>query len=322
MIRWLPNVLLGAVFLTSCSLFTLRDHPDAQTSTPAAERTQTSQSGQTASDTASSAQNTSGRTAASSAASRSDLEMRVDELNFQLKKQRAEVDYVKNQLDELQAKASIWLNPLSVYDKEIILNNGTSVFGKIVAQDERVIKVETLIGYLSLERSAVKRIVDNEATVFQEQETTSTKGGESPKPAPQPAAEKSESSTTKPLKSMTGSQEPAPQGLDQSANCVLVGSIKERTDASGNHIFSGTIKNTGQRRADFVKVHFQFRRNWSGDNKTMTAFVDGIQYEYQSGVESDAALPPEASGTFELYVPKSFGNYIGYSYSIDWEEYE
>jgi len=27
-------------------------------------------------------------------------------------------------------------------------------------------------------------------------------------------------------------------------------------------------------------------------------------------------------GAFELYVPHAFGSFIGYSYVIDWEEYE
>jgi len=32
-------------------------------------------------------------------------------------------------------------------------------------------------------------------------------------------------------------------------------------------------------------------------------------------------LLPGAMGAFELYVPHAFGSFIGYSYVIDWEEY-
>ena len=41
-----------------------------------------------------------------------------------------------------------------------------------------------------------------------------------------------------------------------------------------------------------------------------------------SGIVSDASLLPGALGKFELYVPQDFGSLIGYSYVIDWEEYQ
>ena len=318
MIRWLPHVLLGVFLLVGCSqikgIFTLRDDPEQPTATQRASGS-VAQSPSSASTT----QNPdSARQQSSASSSRiSDLEMQIDELNFQMKKQRAEVDYVKNQLDELQAKSAIWLNPLSVYDKEIILNNGTTIYGKIVAQDEQSIKVETLIGYLTLTRQSIVRIVDNEAVQFQPT-------AEQKQKAKQAATSPSTSTGTSPspISEMTAGPRVKQTMQVASANCVLVGSIKERTDDSGNHIFSGAIKNTGDRRADFVKIHFQFRKNWSGDTKSMTAFVEGETHTYNSGVESDATLAPGAMGKFQLYVPKSFGNYIGYSYSIDWEEYE
>lgn len=318
MIRWLPHVLLGVFLLVGCSqikgIFTLRDDPEPSVSAPQASgaATQNSPATTQTSDSSNQQQN-------SAALSRvSDLEMQIDELNFQMKKQRAEVDYVKNQLDELQAKSAIWLNPLSVYDKEIILNNGTTLYGKIVAQDEQSIKVETLIGYLTLHRESIVRIVDNEAVQFQPSETHKQKAKTRAEAPPSAASGISPS----PVSEITSGPRVKQPNEVESANCVLVGNIRERTDDSGNHIFSGAIKNTGDRRADFVKIHFQFRQNWSGDTKTMTAFVEGETYTYNSGVTSDATLAPAAMGKFELYVPKSFGNYIGYSYSIDWEEYE
>ncbi|MBS1271002.1 MAG: hypothetical protein MAGBODY4_00131 [Candidatus Marinimicrobia bacterium] len=317
MIRWLPHVLLGVFLLVGCSqikgIFTLRDSQDS-----APQQTQTQPAGQSGSSAVRSDTTAARQTQPSSGKIR-DLEMQVDELNFQIKKQRAEVDYVKNQLDELQAKSEIWLNPLSVYDKEVVLNNGTTLYGKIVAQDEQSIKVETLIGYLTLTRQSIVRIVDNEAAQFQRKEERVTEGGES---APQKKKSATKRTTDSPVEEMATTAEKAPKGTARSANCVLVGGIKERSDASGNHIFTGSVKNTGERRADFVKIHFQFRQNWSGDTKSLTAFVDGARHTFKSGVTSDATLPPGGLGQFELYVTKSFGNYIGYSYSIDWEEYE
>ena len=82
------------------------------------------------------------------------------------------------------------------------------------------------------------------------------------------------------------------------------------------------MKNIGGRRADFVKVHFLFRVNWSGDTRELTAFVKGSHHVFASGVSTDTSLFPGASGDFELYVPTSFGSFIGYSYSIDWEEHD
>jgi len=65
-----------------------------------------------------------------------------------------------------------------------------------------------------------------------------------------------------------------------SANCVLVGNIAEKKDKQGNLIFTGEIKNIGGRRADFVKVDFVFRKNWSGETKTLTSFVRGAYHTF------------------------------------------
>ena len=107
-----------------------------------------------------------------------------------------------------------------------------------------------------------------------------------------------------------------------SANCVLVGNISEKKDGQGNIIFDGEIKNIGGRRADFVKVDFVFRKNWSGETKTLTTFVKGSYNTFDTGIVSDASLLPGAVGKFDLYVPQDFGAFIGYSYVIDWEEYQ
>jgi hypothetical protein len=58
----------------------------------------------------------------------------------------------------------MWINPLAIYSKEIIMKNGSTVFGKIVYQDESSLKVETLVGYLIINRKEIVRIVDNVVT--------------------------------------------------------------------------------------------------------------------------------------------------------------
>ena len=98
--------------------------------------------------------------------------------------------------------------------------------------------------------------------------------------------------------------------------------ITEKKDNQGNTIFTGEVKNIGGRRADFVKMDFVFRKNWSGETKTLTTFARGTYHTFDSGITTDATLLPGSVGAFELYVPHAFGSFIGYSYVIDWEEYE
>ncbi|UCH62140.1 MAG: hypothetical protein JSU77_10060 [Fidelibacterota bacterium] len=243
----------------------------------------------------------------------------LNEINFEVKKLGADVKHLATELRDLQAKSTMWANPLTIYSKEIILDNGSTIFGKIVYQDEKILKVETLIGYLIVERPTVVRIVENipeeplaESVAMGETESLSV----SP---PSPANRVVEPSivTTRPT-------EPATTAARSSyaPNVVLVGTIAEAKDRSGNLKLRGDVKNIGGRRADFVKVNFIFRRDWSGNTKTLTTFVKGSFHTFESGITSDASLLPGATATFELPVAKSFGSFIGYSYTIDWEDYQ
>ena len=234
----------------------------------------------------------------------------LNELSFEIKKMTAEVKYLNEELEDLKALSKMWDNPLAIYSKEIIMKNGSTVFGKIVYQDEEQLKVESLVGYLIINRSDVVRIVDNVVTEEQaEYVPEQVRDSYTPPPMPklaQPQYTSAERTNDK----------------KYSANCVLVGNITEKKDAQGNIVFNGEIKNIGGRRSDFVKVDFVFRKNWSGETKTLTTFVRGGYHTFDSGITTDATLLPGATGAFELYVPNDFGSFIGYSYVIDWEEYE
>jgi len=222
----------------------------------------------------------------------------------------AELKYLNEELENLKALSKMWVNPLAIYSKEIIMKNGSAVFGKVVYQDEESLKVETLVGYLIINRQDVVRIVDNVVTEEQaEYIPEQVRDSYTPPPMPK-LAEPQYTSTER-----DGSRK-------YSANCVLVGNISEKKDAQGNIVFNGEIKNIGGRRSDFVKVDFVFRKNWSGETKTLTTFVRGGYHTFDSGITTDATLLPGATGAFELYVPHDFGSFIGYSYVIDWEEYE
>ena len=234
----------------------------------------------------------------------------LNELSFEIKKMTAELKYLNEELENLKALSKMWVNPLAIYSKEIIMKNGSTVFGKVVYQDEESLKVETLVGYLIINRVDVVRIIDNVVTEEQaEYVPEQVRDSYTPPPMPKLA----EPQYTSPERS----------GLKKySANCVLMGNISEKKDAQGNIVFNGEIKNIGGRRADFVKVDFVFRKNWSGETKTLTTFIRGGYHTFDSGITTDATLLPGATGAFELYVPHDFGSFIGYSYVIDWEEYE
>ena len=237
----------------------------------------------------------------------------LNELSFEIKKMTAEIKHLNTELNDLKSLSKMWINPLAIYSKEIILKNGSTVFGKIIYQDEKTLKVETLIGYLIINRGDVVRVVDN-VVMEEQQEYVPEQIRDSYTPPPMPKLAEP--------RYVSSSPEAREAGKKYSANCVLMGNISEKKDTQGNVIFAGQIKNIGGRRADFVKVDFVFRRNWSGETKTLTTFLVGVYHTFESGITTDATLLPGAVGTFELYVPHSFGSFIGYSYVIDWMEHE
>jgi len=237
----------------------------------------------------------------------------LNELNFEIKKLSAEFKHLSQEIDDLKALSKMWVNPLTIYSKEIILKNGSTVFGKIIYQDDKSLKVETLVGYLIVDRTQVVRIVDNVITEdTQEYVPEQIRENYTPPPMPKLAQPRYTSSNNSARNA----------SANFSANCVLVGNISEKKDGQGNIIFKGEIKNIGGRRSDFVKVDFVFRKNWSGETKTLTTFVKGSYNTFDTGIVSDASLLPGAVGKFDLYVPQDFGAFIGYSYVIDWEEYQ
>ena len=243
----------------------------------------------------------------------SDADYVTTELSFELKKLAAEIKYLNSELEDLKALSKMWVNPLAIYSKEIILQNGSTLFGKIVYQDEETLKVETLIGYLIIERKNIVRVIDNVVTE-ETQEYVPEQIRDSYSPPPMPKLAEPKYTSADPFSRSAGKR--------YSANCVLVGNISERKDNQGAIIFTGEVKNIGGRRADFVKVDFVFRKNWSGETKTLTTFIRGTYHTFDSGITTDATLLPGAFGAFELFLPNDFGSFIGYSYVIDWEEYE
>jgi len=227
----------------------------------------------------------------------------IEDLRMDIKKLKAELDYQHENLSKLEAQTKVFANPFAIYNKEIVLNNGSSIFGKIVYQDQDVMKIETLIGQLIIDRNTIVRVVNqvNAYGNFDEESSNNQSGG-SPDASGVNLIQK--------------------RVTNMSAHLVLVGDITEEKDGSGNTVLSGEIKNVGNKRADFSKIIFTFRTNWQGDSKTLTAFINGITNTFETGISSDNSILPHAVGNFEMVIPKSFGSFIGYSYDIDWSQYE
>ena len=225
----------------------------------------------------------------------------IEDLRMDIKKLRAELDYQHENLSKLEAQTKVFANPFAIYNKEIVLNNGSSIFGKIVYQDQDVMKIETLIGQLIIDRNTIIRVVNsvNAYGNFDEEYSINSPGV--------------------PLDAVSLIQK---RVTNLSAHLVLVGDITEEKDGSGNTVLSGEIKNVGNKRADFSKIIFTFRTNWHGDSKTLTAFINGITNTFETGISSDNSILPHAVGNFQMVIPRSFGTFIGYSYVIDWSQYD
>ena len=231
----------------------------------------------------------------------------IAEIRFEIKRLQAEIAHVNSEITNLSNRSEMWRDPQSIFNKKIVLTNGTIFNGNVVYQDQRFVKIETLIGSLVLQRNSISRILEN-TTDFDIQSFDER----------QPALLSRKPTATKGTESRF-----APSSTERGlANVVIESPIKEKKDKSGNTIFNGVLKNTGNKRADFVKINFIIRKDWSGNTETYTTFVNGAQFTYASGVSTDTTLPPGAAGAFEIYIPRSIGQFIGYSYSIEWEEYE
>ena len=227
----------------------------------------------------------------------------IQDLQMDIKKLRSELDYQHENLSKIEAKTQLWANPFSIYNKEIVINNGSSIFGKIVYQDQDIMKIETLIGQLIIDRNTITRVV-NQVSAYANGETNTNN------------------------LDLGNTTESAGVNLIQkrvenlSAHLVLVGDIKESKDGSGNTVLTGEVKNVGNKRADFSKIIFTFRMNWQGDSKSLTTFVNGATNTFDTGISSDNSILPHSVGNFELIIPSSFGSFIGYNYDIDWSQYD
>ena len=233
-------------------------------------------------------------------------EFSEQQLNYQIKKLNSEINYLKEQVTALDVKSSLYADPFDIYNKEIMLNNGSSIFCKILSQTDQEIFVETLIGNLTIQRASVIRIVEN-ITVLDDEGSMDI----------------IEISQNEKEEIISDAELIKQRQMQSSASVILLGDIQESKDKSGNTIFEGELKNIGTQRADLVRIDFILRKNFQGDIETLTAYAVGSSQVFKdTGIVSNSSIKPGAIGEFKLIIPNSMGNFIGYTYELDWDFYE
>jgi len=239
--------------------------------------------------------------------SNSNEDFENQQLNYEIKKLNSEINYLKEQVTALDIKSSLYADPFDVYNKEIMLNNGSSIFCKIISQSNNKIFVETLIGNLTIDRVNVVRIVEN-ITVLEDDVLVN---------------EIIEISKEEEQQIIDDAELIQRRKQQSSATVILLGEIKESKDKSGNTILKGELQNIGTARADLVRIDFILRKNFQGDIEVLTAYAVGSSHIFKdSGIISNSSIKPGAIGEFKLIIPNSMGNFIGYTYELDWNFYE
>lgn len=86
-------------------------------------------------------------------------------------------------------------------------------------------------------------------------------------------------------------------------------------------IFSGRIKNVGEKRADFVRVLGFLWDQGTSNAGTDSVFVKGTRIAYNSNVIADTALDPEQTANYILTIPIDRGKKVQYhTLDIHWDE--
>ena len=229
------------------------------------------------------------------------LELLIESNLKKINRLNAELAYLKDNYIELESKSKYWTDPLYLYNKKIILDNGTYIFGNIIYQDNEVINVETLIGTLSLVRESIVRVVDFQVETIEE-----------------------ELDVIDVVKNTSSTTLAAEDVLQPVAEIVLFGEFSENQDTNNNTILSGQVKNIGGKQADFIKINFTIYkdRNSADKPKEYTVFIEGSTQMFANEIASNSSLKPSEIGSFRLVIPSDFGPFISYSYNIDWEQYD
>ena len=214
---------------------------------------------------------------------------------------KAKISYLEKELSNMVLHPGTWENPFSIYNKRILMDNGTLYYGNIIYQDENTVTLATLIGRLNLDRSRIQRVY----------------------------AHRPEEEDIAILPSLDFDMSEVEDGdiiYKKPAEVILLGNINSFIDDEGHTTLQGQVKNIGGQRADFVKVNMVLYRDWSETlpPKSFTVFVDGGTHYFtpDSSKMSNSSVQPEAIADFKLIVPKEFGTLMSWKYDIDFEQYD
>jgi len=106
------------------------------------------------------------------------------------------------------------------------------------------------------------------------------------------------------------------------AKCVLDGPISTKI-FEDKTIYTGKIKNEGERRADFPQIAFTLYDEATRLVAQDSVIVSGNFFVFKSGVQTDATILPGQSFPFECTVTYPAGSKISYYVpKITWEEFE
>lgn len=214
---------------------------------------------------------------------------------------KAKISYLEKELSKMVLHPGTWENPFSIYNKKILMDNGTLYYGNIIYQDENTVTLETLIGRLNLDRSRIQRVY----------------------------AHRPDEEDIAILPSLDFDMSEVEDGdiiYKKPAEVILLGNINSFIDDEGHTTLQGQVKNIGGQRADFVKVNMVLYRDWSETlpPKSFTVFVDGSTHYFtpDSSKMSNSSVQPEAIADFKLIIPKEFGTLMSWKYDIDFEQYD
>ena len=90
---------------------------------------------------------------------------------------------------------------------------------------------------------------------------------------------------------------------------------------SGKEVITGSVKNTGKKRGDFIRVIANLWTKTTELAAKDSAFINGIKMTYNTGVRTDTALEPDQTASFRVEVPLSASLKVQYrTFDIRWEE--
>ena len=91
------------------------------------------------------------------------IESNTNDNSSTLQLLKSKISYLEKELSKMTMYSASWDNPFSLYNKKILMDNGTMYYGNIIYQDDFTITLETLIGRLNLDRNRIQRVYAHRA---------------------------------------------------------------------------------------------------------------------------------------------------------------